>query len=516
MKTRWQHEGSEHSVVAPVSLIVSAFATVEDVRRTLTPVLRTDAGETRLVLVDLSRGRLRLGGSALAQVYGLQGGEPPDLDEAALLSGLAGAMRELREAGLVLAYHDRSDGGLAITLIEMAFAGHCGLQIELDPARGDAISQLFAEEPGVVLQARATEVSQVIDCLARHGLEDCAQLIGWPRPELQIGMKIGAQSLEESWVALRHSWSETSHRMRRLRDNPECAEEEFAAQLDPSAPGLCWQLSFDPQQDISAPYIGRGTRPRVAVLREQGVNGQIEMAAALERAGFDAFDVHMSDLLSGARRLDEFSGLVACGGFSYGDVLGAGGGWAASVLFHERLREEFANFFARSDTFSLGVCNGCQMMALLKDLIPGAASWPRFLRNRSEQFEARLSLVEIAPSPSVLLQGMAGSRLPAAIAHGEGRAQFDTVADERSCATAGLTAIRYIDGHGAPALSYPDNPNGASGAIAALTTPDGRVTITMPHPERVFRTVQNSWHPQSAGADAGWLRLFRNARVWLG
>jgi phosphoribosylformylglycinamidine synthase len=516
MKTRWQHEGAEYSVVAPVSLIVSAFAPIQDVRRTLTPVLRSDAGETRLVLVDLSGGRLRLGGSALAQVYGLHGGEPADLDDAALLLGLAGALRELRDAGLILAYHDRSDGGLAVTLIEMAFAGHCGLQIELDAARGDAFSQLFAEEPGIVLQVAAAQVPALLACLAHHGLGECAQLIGWPRPELQIGIRVGAVSFEDSWIGLRHSWSETSHRMRRLRDNPECAAEEFAAQLDPSAPGLCWRLSFDPQQDISAPYIGRGARPRAAVLREQGVNGQIEMAAALERAGFEAIDVHMSDLLSGERRLGDFAALVACGGFSYGDVLGAGGGWAASVLFHERLRTEFASFFARPDTLSLGVCNGCQMMALLKELIPGASSWPRFLRNRSEQFEARLSLVEIASSPSVLMSGMAGSWMPAAIAHGEGRAQFDSIADERACAAAGLVAVRYIDGHGAAAHSYPDNPNGASGAIAALTTPDGRVTITMPHPERVFRTVQNSWHPHAAGADAGWLRMFRNARVWLG
>jgi phosphoribosylformylglycinamidine synthase len=516
MNTRWQQHGQDYSVVAPVSLIVSAFAPVADVRRTLTPVLRTDSGETRLLLIDLAAGRLRLGASALAQVYGLHGGEPADLEDAALLAGLARALCELRDAGLILAYHDRSDGGLAITLIEMAFAGHCGLQIDLDPARGDAVAQLFAEEPGVVLQVLAKQVPQVRACLARHGLAECTHEIGWPRPELQIGIRVGQMSFEDSWVGLRHSWSETSHRMRRLRDNPECAAEEFAAQLDPTAPGLSWHLSFDPQQDIAAPYIARSVRPRVAVLREQGVNGQIEMAAALERAGFEACDVHMSDLLSGAQRLGDFAGLVACGGFSYGDVLGAGGGWAASVLFHERLRAEFAAFFARPDTFSLGVCNGCQMMALLKELIPGASSWPRFLRNRSEQFEARLSLVEIAPSPSVLLSGMEGSRLPVAIAHGEGRAQFASAQDERACGSAGLVAVRYIDGHGAPALRYPDNPNGASGAIAALTTPDGRVTITMPHPERAFRTVQNSWHPHNAGPDAGWLRLFRNARAWLG
>jgi phosphoribosylformylglycinamidine synthase len=497
-------------------LIVTAFAPIRDVRRTLMPVLRSDRGETRLLLIDLAGGRLRLGGSALAQVYGLSGGEPADLDDPAPLIALAAALCELRDAGLILAYHDRSDGGLAVTLIEMAFAGHCGLQIELEAGGADALAQLFAEEPGVVLQVAASQLAEVQSRLAKHGLGDCCQVIGWPRPELQIAIRAGALAFEDSWVGLRHSWSETSHRMRRLRDNPECAAEEFAAQLDPTTPGLVWQLNFDPQQDISAPFIGRGARPRAAVLREQGVNGQVEMAAVLDRAGFDAFDVHMSDLLSGAQQLAGFAGLVACGGFSYGDVLGAGGGWAASVLFHERLRNEFAAFFARPDTFSLGVCNGCQMMALLKDLIPGAAGWPRFVRNRSEQFEARLSLVEIAASPSILLSGMAGSRLPVPIAHGEGRAQFENAEQERACAASGLIALRYVDGRGAPALRYPDNPNGSSGAIAALTSADGRATITMPHPERGFRTVQNSWHPASAGEDAGWMRMFRNARAWLG
>jgi phosphoribosylformylglycinamidine synthase len=302
--------------------------------------------------------------------------------------------------------------------------------------------------------------------------------------------------------------------MRRLRDDPACADEERAAQLDDADPGLNWQLTFQPDEDIAAPYINGGARPRVAVLREQGVNSQVEMAAVLERAGFEPHDVHMSDLLAGRRRLAEFRGLVACGGFSYGDVLGAGGGWASSILFHTAVREQFRSFFQRPDTFSLGVCNGCQMLALLREIIPGAEHWPRFVRNRSEQFEARLSQVEILPSPSILLAGMAGSRLPVAVSHGEGRAEFATPVALQACLP--LVAVRYIDNRGRVSRNYPANPNGAPAGIAALTTADGRVTITMPHPERVYRSVQNSWRPDQAGEDSGWMRLFRNARVWAG
>jgi phosphoribosylformylglycinamidine synthase len=333
---------------------------------------------------------------------------------------------------------------------------------------------------------------------------------------LRVRINVGAETIDEDWVSLREAWSELSYQMRRLRDDPGCAEEEFTAVLDPDDPGLSVALSFDADEDVAAPFIARGARPRVAVLREQGVNSQVEMAAVLERAGFEPHDVHMTDLLDAGRGLAEFSGLVACGGFSYGDVLGAGGGWARSILFHERTRREFERFFARGDAFALGVCNGCQMFALLKELIPGAAHWPRFVRNRSEQFEARFGMVEIADSPSILFAGMQGSRLPIAIAHGEGRPQFASEADLAVCERERLIAFRYIDNRGQAAQRYPANPNGAVQAIAALTTRDGRITVTMPHPERVYRTVQNSWRPANAGEDSGWMRLFRNARVWLG
>jgi phosphoribosylformylglycinamidine synthase len=516
MKTEWQHEGAPRSVVAPVSLVVSAFAPVGDVRRTLTPVLRLDLGPTSLLLVDLGESRNRLGASALAQVYGVQGGASADLDHPELLRRLAAALSALRARALLLAYHDRADGGLAVTLAEIAFASHCGLEITLDPARGGALAQLFSEECGVVLQVATARLHEVWQELAAHGLQECSRVIGRPLAELRLRCTVGAETLDEPWVELRRAWSETSWQLRRLRDDPGCADEEQAAAIDSAAPGLRWQLGFDPQQDVAAPFIASGVRPPVAILREQGVNSQVEMAAALERAGFEPHDVHMSDLLAGRRTLREFRGLVACGGFSYGDVLGAGGGWARSILFHEATRREFADYFARADAFTLGVCNGCQMLALLRELIPGAAHWPRFLRNRSEQFEARLSLVEILDSPSLLLAGMAGSLLPIAVAHGEGRAAFGADADQQRCAEQRLIACRFSDGRGNAARLYPANPNGTPAGIAALTTPDGRATIIMPHPERVFRTVQNSWHPHDAGEDSGWMRLFRNARVWVG
>jgi phosphoribosylformylglycinamidine synthase len=526
MKTVWQEHGQTRTVLAPVSLIVSAFAPVRDVRRTLTPVLQRDRGASVLLLVDLARGRDRLGMSALAQVYSALGASSPDMDEPALLAGFAAAMIELRARDAVLAYHDRSDGGLLVTLLEMAFAGHCGLQIELDAGNSPPLARLFAEEPGAVLQIEHTQRAAVLECLQRHGLAQCVQVIGEPvmvepgvgvsGTPMRVKVRCGDAVLDESWSDLRRAWSQTSYRMRRLRDDPQCAEEELAALLDESDPGLSVQLSFDPQQDIAAPMIATGQRPRVAVLREQGVNSQIEMAAVLDRAGFEAHDVHMSDLLAGGRTLHEFSGLIACGGFSYGDVLGAGGGWARSILFHDAVRAQFARFFERGDTFSLGVCNGCQMFALLKELIPGAQHWPRFLRNRSEQFEARLSMVRIAESPSVLLRGMGGSRLPVAVAHGEGRPQFAREEDLRRCLDGRLIALQYVSNALESAHTYPANPNGAVHAIAALTTPDGRVTITMPHPERVYRTAQNSWYPRDAGEDSGWMRMFRNARSWLG
>jgi phosphoribosylformylglycinamidine synthase len=397
----------------------------------------------------------------------------------------------------------------------MAFAGHCGLDVDLDPARGPALAQLFSEECGVVLQVTTQRLHEVWQVLTAHGLIDVSRVIGRPDGEPRVRIGVGGPVFDEPLMELRRAWSETSYHMRRLRDDPECAAEEFAAALAPDDPGLQWRLSFDADADVVAPYVARGARPAVAVLREQGVNSQVEMAAALERAGFEPHDVHMSDLLAGRRRLEEFRGLIACGGFSYGDVLGAGGGWAASILFHERTRAEFERFFRRTDAFTLGVCNGCQMMALLKELIPGAAHWPRFLRNRSEQFEGRATLVEILDSPSLLLAGMAGSLLPVAVAHGEGRPEF-AAGDLAACVDARLVAYRYVDNHGRVALHYPANPNGAVQGIAALTTSDGRATIMMPHPERVFRTVQNSWRPDGAGEDSGWMRMFRNARVWVG
>ncbi|HKC17133.1 MAG TPA: phosphoribosylformylglycinamidine synthase [Steroidobacteraceae bacterium] len=516
MKTVWREGEQTLAVVAPLSLVVSAFAPVSDVRRTLTPQLRLDGGPTTLLLIDLGEGRNHLGASALAQVYSAQGGPPADMKSAALLRRFAAALTALRARSLVLAYHDRADGGLAVTLAEMAFASHCGLEITLDPQRGSALAQLFSEECGAVLQVATSALREVWQELAAQELLECSRAIGRPLADLRLRVTVGEETLDEPWAELRRAWSETSWQMRRLRDDPDCADEENAAALDSTAPGLRWQLSFDPQQDLAAPFVTRGARPPIAVLREQGVNSQVEMAAALARAGFEPHDVHMSDLLSGRQGLDGFRGLIACGGFSYGDVLGAGGGWAQSILFHEPTRQTFAEFFARTDTFTLGVCNGCQMLALLRELIPGAQAWPRFLRNRSEQFEARLGLVEILDSPSVLFAGMQGSVLPIAVSHGEGRAVFTSDADQQACTRQQLLALRHSDGRGNAARLYPANPNGSPAGIAALTTPDGRVTIMMPHPERVFRSVQNSWAPADAGEDSGWMRMFRNARVWIG
>ena len=515
MRTVWSEGGVEKSVVAPVSLIVSAFAPVADVRRTLTPALELDERPSSLWLIDLARGRNRLGGSALAQVYGELGDEPADLDEPQQLVRFAAALAELRAQRMLRAYHDRSDGGLFATLIEMAFAGHCGLDIALPKERGPALAQLFSEEPGVVVQVLAQDEPRLAAILARHGLAGAALYLGAPVSELRVQMRIGTQELEESWAQLRRAWSETSWRMRRLRDDPECADEEFAAQTAEADAGLSIALGFDPEEDIAAPYVARA-RPALAILRDEGVNSQTETAAVCERAGFTAHDVHMTDLLSGRRSLGEFQGLIACGGFSYGDVLGAGEGWAKSILFHESLREEFQRFFARSDRFALGICNGCQMFAALRAIIPGTAHWPRFVRNRSEQYEARFSLVEVLPSPSVLLEGMAGSMLPVAVAHGEGRAEFESAAAAEACAASGLVGFRYVTHDRRPATAYPANPSGTLFGIAALTNTDGRVTITMPHPERSVRYVQNSWRPRDAGEWSGWMRLFRNARRFVG
>ncbi len=510
MKTVWEADGERREMTAPLSLIVSAFAPVEDVRRVLTPQLRTDLGDTDLILVDLGGGRNRLGGSALAQVHDQLGDRVPDLDDPELLGRCFAAVQELNREGFLLAFHDRSDGGLVVTLLEMAFAGRCGLEADVTALDRDPLAALFSEELGVVLQVRHSDSDDVLARLEEAGLGDCSFILGTTREDDRVVIRHRDRTvLDRPRAELQEIWSETTFRMQALRDNPDCAREEFERIARPD-PGLSAHLAFDPEEDVAAPFI-ETARPPVAILREEGVNGQQEMAWAFHRAGFECVDVHMSDILSGEVTLDRFRGLVACGGFSYGDVLGAGEGWAKSILFNERAREQFRAFFERDDTFALGVCNGCQMLSNLKELIPGAAHWPRFVRNRSEQFEARFVMVEVAESPSILLAGMAGSRLPIAVAHGEGRAEYARPED-----MAKGVALRYIENSGEVAERYPANPNGSPAGITGLTTDDGRVTIMMPHPERVVRTVQNSWHPDGWGEDGPWMRLFRNARAWVG
>ncbi len=512
MRTAWQDDGKDKAVTAPLSLLISAFSPVLDVRQTVTPQLRLDQGASDLILVDLGNGKNRMGGSILAQVYNQMGEESPDLDSAEQLKGFFNAVQASLAEGQLLAYHDRSDGGLFATLVEMAFAGHCGLDADLSGLGDDALAALFSEEPGAVLQVRRDDREAVLDRFKQAGVS--AMVIGEPSEEEWVHLRQNGELIfDQSRAILQTLWAETSYRLQALRDNPECAQQEFE-QLLTEDPGLSAELTFDPAQDVAAPYIHTGVRPAIAVLREQGVNGQVEMAAAFDRAGFQAVDVHMSDILSGRRSLEEFKGLVACGGFSYGDVLGAGEGWAKTVLFNPRARDQFAAFFERNDTFSLGVCNGCQMMSNLKSLIPGTEHWPHFVRNRSEQFEARFSLVRIDESPSVLLKGMAGSHLPVAVAHGEGRAEF-SAGQLSQCDTSGLVSLRYLDNHLSVTERYPANPNGSPKGITGVTSRDGRVTIMMPHPERVFRSVTNSWHPDSWGDDGPWLRMFRNARVFV-
>jgi phosphoribosylformylglycinamidine synthase len=518
MSTVWREDGKEKRVTAPLSLIVSAFAPSTDIRRTLTPQLRTDAGDTQLLLVDLGAGKSRLGGSALAQVFGKLGDVPPDLDDPARLKGFFAAVQELAANGKILAYHDRSDGGLFVTSVEMAFAGNTGLDIDISglPGSEDALALLFSEELGAVLQVSTADIEYVRACFARNGLAEFVHRCGQLSAKNELAIRNGSHLLfTEKRTVLRGIWSETTLAMQTLRDDPACAAEEQESRCDESDPGLVMQPSFDPQSDVAAPFIARGARPRVAILREQGVNGQVEMAAAFQHAGFESVDVHMSDILAGRIELAGFRGVAACGGFSYGDVLGAGEGWAKSILYSPRARAEFERFFARKDTFTLGVCNGCQMVSNLKEIIPGAEAWPRFVRNRSEQFEARLAQVSIEPSPSVLLAGMAGSLLPIAVAHGEGRAEFQTPDNQANLDRSGLIAARFVDHHGRPTEHYPENPNGSARGITAITTPDGRATIIMPHPERVFRNVQLSWRPDQAGDDSPWMRLFRNARVFV-
>lgn len=517
MKTVWREAGEERSVTAPLSLVISAFAPVLDVRRTVTPQLRSDCGDTDLVLIDLGKGRNRLGGSALAQVYKQVGHEAPDLDDAAALKHFFDAVQTLNQDDLLLAYHDRSDGGLYASVCEMAFAGHCGVRVRLDELGDDPAAALFSEELGAVIQVRRGDTETVMQRLRDAGLGRHCHVIGSPGADDRIVFEHGGRELLGAERSHWHRvWSETTYRMQSLRDNPECAQQEYDRLLDADDPGLHAELSFRLEDDPAAPYLGSGARPKMAILREQGVNGQQEMAAAFDRAGFAAVDVHMSDIIAGRVGLDDFSGLVACGGFSYGDVLGAGEGWAKSILFNPRAREQFEAFFNRGDSFALGVCNGCQMLSNLRELIPGADHWPHFVRNRSEQFEARFAMVEVLQSPSLFLRDMAGSRMPIAVAHGEGRAEFAPDADPQALLDAGLAAIRFVDNRGRPAQQYPANPNGSPCGITGLTTADGRFTILMPHPERVFRAVQHSWHPDHWGEDGPWMRMFRNARAWVG
>jgi phosphoribosylformylglycinamidine synthase len=538
MKSVWQDGGEKKAVTSPVSLVISAFATTPDATRHLTPQLRTDAGDTDLVLVDLGRGKNRLGASSFAQAFKQVGDCCPDAPLAEALKAFFDTVQALNAAGKLLAYHDRSDGGLFVALAEMAFAGHCGVEVDVDELcsekiRHDAEDEgvpepdmqdprgyserifnvLFSEEAGALMQVRRSDTQAVMQAFFDAGLRGEFYIIGQPVASDRVRvLRRERLILDEARADLQRAWARTSYEMAKLRDNPACAEQEYAAHADAADPGLRYALSFDADQDVAAPFIARGTRPRVAVLREQGVNGQLEMAAAFDAAGFAAVDVHMSDILCGRVSLADFAGLAACGGFSYGDVLGAGGGWAKSILFNPRARDEFAAFFQRGDTFALGVCNGCQMMSQLHDLIPGAAAWPRFERNLSEQFEARFAQVEVLDSPSLFFAGMAGSTMPIAVSHGEGRVVF------RDPAHAGKAqaTLRYVDHRGVPTETYPLNPNGSTGGLTGFTTPDGRFSILMPHPERVFRAAQLSWRPDGLSGAGPWLRMFRNARLAVG
>ncbi|HID4133264.1 TPA: phosphoribosylformylglycinamidine synthase [Pluralibacter gergoviae] len=515
MKTRWQEGSEQREMTSPLSLVITAFGRVEDVRRTVTPQLSTE--DNALLLIDLGKGHNALGATALAQVYRQLGDKPADVRSPEQLKGFWEAMQTLVAERKLLAWHDRSDGGLLVTLAEMAFAGHCGVEVDIAALGDDRLAALFNEELGGVIQVRAEDRAVVEQIFTDRGLADCVHYLGKATGGDRFVITAdGRPVYSESRTQLRMWWAETTWQMQRLRDNPACADQEHEAKRNDGDPGLSARLTFDPAEDVAAPFIATGARPKVAVLREQGVNSHVEMAAAFHRAGFDAIDVHMSDLLAGRRGLEDFQALVACGGFSYGDVLGAGEGWAKSILFNERVRDEFATFFHRPQTLALGVCNGCQMMSNLRDLIPGSELWPRFVRNTSDRFEARFSLVEVTQSPSLLLQGMVGSQMPIAVSHGEGRVEVRDAAHLAQLESKGLVALRYVDNAGSVTESYPANPNGSPNGITAVTSETGRVTVMMPHPERVFRTVANSWHPENWGEDGPWMRIFRNARRQLG
>ncbi|MBY0578148.1 MAG: phosphoribosylformylglycinamidine synthase [Burkholderiales bacterium] len=528
MKTAWtETSGEKKEVTSPLSLIITAFAPVIDASKTLTPQLRR--GETTLILVDLGAGKARLGGSILAQVYNQVGNIAPDLDDALRLKAFFAAIQKLNSESRILAYHDRSDGGLFVALCEMMFAGRVGIDIELDKLcletkiieaiemhceeKSSCIFEvLFNEELGAVLQVGNDNLAHVLDTFMEAGLSRLVHVIGTLNDKDRLCITRGGKLLlDESRIDLNRAWSETTCQMQKLRDNPDCARQEYDRILDTQDPGLHARLTFDPAEDITAPYFNRG-KPKVAILREQGVNGHVEMAAAFDRAGFIAVDVHMSDIISGKMKLDEFRGFAACGGFSYGDVLGAGEGWAKSILFNSRARDQFEAFFLRQDVFALGVCNGCQMMSNLHEIIPGAQNWPHFVRNRSEQFEARFVMARVEKGPSIFFEGMAGSEMPIVVSHGEGYAEFG----RGTMDVDSLVSLRFVDNRGNPTESYPANPNGSPGGITGLTTEDGRFTIMMPHPERIFRTVQHSWHPDGWGENGPWMRMFANARKWVG
>ncbi len=519
MKTTWRDEGDsqEKSVTSPLSLIITAFGRVDDVRKTVTPQLRTDKGETSLILVDLGAGKNRMGASSLAQVYKQLGDITPDVDSPELLKGFYNAMQVLVADSKLLAYHDRSDGGLFTTVAEMAFAGHTGVTVDINGLTGNDIEALYNEELGAVIQVANSDLDAVNAVLKDHGLATISHIIGTLNSDDAIVFNRGKNTvLSNTRTELRTMWAETTYQMQARRDNPECAKQEFDAKFDVKDPGLNVKLNFDLNEDIAAPYIATGAKPPMAILREQGVNSHLEMAAAFNRAGFAAIDVHMSDILEGRLSLEQFKGLVACGGFSYGDVLGAGEGWAKSILFNDMAREQFQSFFHREDTFSLGVCNGCQMLSTLKELIPGTEHWPRFVTNKSERFEARFSLVEIQENPSVFFNGMAGSRMPIAVSHGEGHAEFANDNAVKAALDSGTVAVKFVDNYGNPTTQYPANPNGSPEGITGITSTDGRATVMMPHPERVFRAVANSWHPDEWREDSPWMRMFRNARKNVG
>jgi phosphoribosylformylglycinamidine synthase len=537
MRTTWKDGDEAKAVISPVSLIVSAFAPVPDVRRTLTPQLRTDLGDTSLILIDLGRGKNRLGASALALVTQQVGKDTPDLDDPQDLKAFFAAIQQLNADGKLLAYHDRSDGGLYAALCEMAFAGRAGVSVNLDilamegehaSDHGDAknwasqvserrnemtLRALFNEELGAVVQVRYDQRSEVMNVLRAHGLGPCSHIIGKVNDRGMIEFTRDTKVIyAKRRSELHRLWSETSWRIARLRDNPECVDQEYERLLDEQDPGFTPKLVHDTDVNIAAPFIATGARPSVAILREQGVNSHIETAWAVHQAGFKAVDVHMSDLIAGRAKLQDFQGLIAVGGFSYGDVLGAGEGWAKTILFNAALKEQFAGFFGRLDTFGMGVCNGCQMMSNLKSIIPGAEAWPKFTRNKSEQFEARFGMVEVLDSPSIFFADLAGTHAPLAIAHGEGYADFSQTGDISKV----VQALRYVDNRGQPTEQYPFNPNGSPGGLTAVTTPDGRFTVMMPHAERVARTVTMSWHPDGWGENSPWARMFQNARKWVG